>query len=146
MSPLYNTTLSSVSLPMRMKLTQTTSWLNEVYVLCLVKVWHTIVGSKESDGKEGVVSPARLSSALQCDEDYEKHIDFRWDSDVVKQVSHSGPHFCTATFPAFLPFWLSGTLVCADSFVRQKTILELHSVQPSGSPCTEDLCGYNSVF
>ena len=38
-------------------------------------IWHVIVEAGEGG-----------TATMECDEDYEKHIDFRWDAHVAKQV------------------------------------------------------------
>ena len=47
-------------------------------------LWH-VMEERPSGGGGGADAVGREAS-LQCDEEYEKHIDFRWDSHVVKQV------------------------------------------------------------
>ena len=41
-------------------------------------IWHVI--ANDDAGEEGG------TATMECDEDYEKHIDFRWDAHVAKQV------------------------------------------------------------
>ncbi|MEW5317912.1 MAG: hypothetical protein WDW38_009174 [Sanguina aurantia] len=51
------------------------------------QVWHTTACAKDGETRESALSQSKSpSAALLCDEDYERHIDFRWDHDVVKQV------------------------------------------------------------
>ena len=62
-------------------------------------LWH-VMEEKASGGGGGAGAVGREKAAgadavgreasLQCDEEYEKHIDFRWDSHVVKQVRGVG--------------------------------------------------------
>lgn len=55
-------------------------------------IWHLV----EGDGGEGqaagpgVEGRASVPVSLVCDEEYERHVDFRWDAHVVKQVGSCG--------------------------------------------------------
>eukprot|EP00983_Pelagomonas_calceolata_P087146 1156894-Pelagomonas_calceolata.AAC.12 len=50
-------------------------------------VWHTNM-DKDSNAQEGQRAEADKPT-LTCDEQWEQHINFRWDSRVVQQVRHN---------------------------------------------------------
>ncbi len=46
-------------------------------------LWHITEGAQQDGGAGGT---EHAESGLLCDEEYERHVDFRWDPHVVKQV------------------------------------------------------------